>query len=366
MASGAASSSRNPANMATVHQNTKGDGENDKPHPDITEIEDDNEEWVSSEEESSEYDTDDPDDPVVKEYDVFITEPSENDLYVLQFIGRPKVKGPLIGREAPTQLRVKPESGYFEVDVPLDIHDEHYDRRKGVELGEAVRKTKNLGQAGGYGPAVGFERSMPKTKKRPGSEDDADADADVDEPPPPPVDDNVDEYLKNFDDANEKGHVLNTTTWGGQVIGREAWKPNYMIGAFRKNELHLTPVTGIVQLRPELHHMEAVKHLEIINDRKQPPDAKGVLPSVKKLTDEPSTADLLKGNASEKWTRMNWIPADTTAAREARENRLYLKDTANARRLETESVEDYMNRYVPVVVGKGRTKPKKKHTGIVS
>lgn len=169
----------------------------------------------------------DEDDPVVAEYDVYITPDREDQkLYVFQYLNRPADQ-PLTkaNNSAPTEMRIKPQSGFIEVDVPIDIHH-NYNRTAGVQWGEALRKTKGFGQTA-YGMASGFERAMPRSTNRAGGAEGA---------PAPPVtvdDDNLEEYVNNFEDANEKGHVLNTVTYGGQIIPDNGKGPSYMLGAFR-------------------------------------------------------------------------------------------------------------------------------------
>jgi DNA-directed RNA polymerase-3 subunit RPC5 len=332
----------------------------------------DDDDWVStdedatSEEESSEYDSDDSNDPIVTEYDIFINDPDKNDLWLLGFVGRDKSKK-LTGPSCPTELRIKHNSGYFEVDMPLDI-EKNYDRQKGVRYGEALRKTKNFGQDG-YGPAAGFMKAMPKPTKRPGASDDDEHEPDEAAPPVPLIDDdNVDEWVHNFQDANEKGHVLNKITWGGQMVSQESWKPNYMIGAFRGNELHLSPLKGQVMLQPEMHHQDAMDHLEAASRRREITETKDVVPEIKKPADELTLEEKLKGNAAEPWTKYKWIDCESDAALEYREKRLYLEDAKNAPVVEFESPEEYVNRFLPVVVGDGKPGPgpKKKKPGVVS
>ncbi|KAF2744304.1 hypothetical protein M011DRAFT_470716 [Sporormia fimetaria CBS 119925] len=344
----------------------------------------------TTEDDSSEYDPDeDEDDPVVAEYDVFIPpQPEDRELWLLQFLGRDKSQH-LKGDNAPTGFRWKEESKYFEVDVPINIHSKTYDKRKGIEFGEALKKTKALGQES-YGVAQGFQRVMPKPKKkkkRSGADAEDDDEEEEEEAAeedegsamprkkaqgPPVIDDEtVDQFMANFADANEKGHVLNTQTWGGGMISQEDFKPNYMVGVFRGKECHLTPLTGIAQLQPEIHHIDATDHLKTISEAKEEDleDPKEVLPMFKKATDELSDAELLKGNANEPWTHLQWIPSDSPAAQEHKQKRLYHPDPANAPRVQFESHEDYKQRILPKVVGgndKGKVPPYRKKKPVAS
>jgi DNA-directed RNA polymerase-3 subunit RPC5 len=203
------------------------------PAHDVTEVNDD---AISDISDDPEVEEEEDDDPVINEFDVFITPKARELLLLFQYVGRHKSQ-PFVGSQAPIEMRVKPESSYFEMDVPINIY-ENYDRVKGVRFGEAMRKTKGLGQTA-YGEAGGFDRKMPKSIRRPNANaDDADP---VDAPPPALADDdNLDDYVMNFEDANEKGHVLNKLTWGGKLYRQPNWKPNYMVGTFRGGEFELT------------------------------------------------------------------------------------------------------------------------------
>lgn len=172
------------------------------------------------------------DDPVVAEYDVYITpEAEEQQLYVLQYLNRPPDQPFTKATESlPTELRVKKESGFIEVDVPLDIYH-NYNRVAGVRWGESLRKTKGFGQRA-FGIASGFERTMPRATNRAGAGEGAAV-----APPAVDDDDNLEEYVTHFEDANEKGHVLNVQTFGGQILKDENKGPSYMLGAFRDGGL---------------------------------------------------------------------------------------------------------------------------------
>lgn len=151
----------------------------------------------------------------------------EQQLYVLQYLNR-RPNQPFVKSDGavPSEVRVKEQTGFIEVDVALPMQS-NYNRQQGVRWGEAMRKTKQLGQKA-YGIASGFERAMPRAT-RPGAPQDG--------PPPPALDDdhNFDEYVANFEDANEKGHVLNTQTYGGQIVKEDGKGPTYMVGTFKQS-----------------------------------------------------------------------------------------------------------------------------------
>lgn len=173
----------------------------------------------------------DEDDPVVAEYDVFITPEIQEQLYILQYLNRPP-DDPLTAASdtKPTEMRLKEHSGFVEVDVPLNIN-QHFNRQMGVRWGEALRKTKQIGQKA-YGIASGFERTMPRPP-RPGAASAADGST---APATTVDDDNYEDYVNNFEDANEKGHVFNTQTYGGQIQQDDGKGPNFMLGTFKQSK----------------------------------------------------------------------------------------------------------------------------------
>jgi DNA-directed RNA polymerase-3 subunit RPC5 len=270
------------------------------------------------------------DDPVVAEYDVYITpEVEEQQLYVLQYLNRPPDQPFTKATQSqPTELRVKKDSGFVEVDVPIDIH-QNYNRPAGVRWGESMRKTKGFGQRA-FGIASGFERTMPRTANRPGEGAPA-APTTVED------DDNFEEYVTHFEDANEKGHVLNAQTFGGQILKDDGKGPSYMLGTFRDgklsvvffqgnilievDQLHLTRLNGLVQLRTQFHHIDASAQLEAVNRRREkesqegakPAEPKAFLPTVKKSGGDTAaelTQAFMKSANTETWHKLNYSDED--------------------------------------------------------
>jgi DNA-directed RNA polymerase-3 subunit RPC5 len=113
-------------------------------------------------------DADDENDPVVAEYDVYITpENLQQQLYILQYLNRPPDQPFTKATDSqPSELRIKENAGFLEVDVPINLK-RNYNRVAGVRWGEAMRKTKGFGQKA-FGIASGFERTMPRSTNRAG------------------------------------------------------------------------------------------------------------------------------------------------------------------------------------------------------
>ncbi len=53
-----------------------------------------------------------------------------------------------------------------------------------------------------------------------------------------------------------------TQTLGGKIVKPVAGDPVYMLGSFRGSELHLSHLDAVVQVRPQLHHLDANDELE--------------------------------------------------------------------------------------------------------
>ncbi|KAH7088906.1 hypothetical protein FB567DRAFT_440680 [Paraphoma chrysanthemicola] len=314
-------------------------------------------------------DVEEDDDPVVAEYDVYITPEAEaQQLYVLQYLNRPPDQPFTKATESqPTALRIKKDSGFVEVDVPIDIHN-NYNRPAGVRWGESMRKTKGFGQRA-FGIASGFERTMPRNTNRPGAGEGA--------PTAPTAvedDDNFEEYVTNFEDASEKGHVLNVQTFGGQILKDDGKGPSYMLGTFRDEQLHLTRLNGLVQLRTQFHHIDAAAQLEAVNRRREkesqegakPAEPKAFLPTVKKTGGDTAaelTQAFMKSANQETWQKLDYFDEDSTEAYTSYGERLFLPDVADAPKLHSHLNNDqFLDAISAPSSGKGGKKKLTKRT----
>jgi hypothetical protein len=194
------------------------------------------------------------DDPIVASYSVYIAPPLQTSsttqssstpkLLLLQYPAHRPSSKPYSARtrQKPTSLRIKPNTGFLEVDVPIDT-TENYNREKGSDYGKALKRSRVGQQGGTHGLAGGFNtgavgrrfqydgihlRDIPV---HPGSESD-------------PED------------------IVTTQTLGGKIVKAASGDPVYMLGSFRGSELHLSHLDALVQVRPQLHHLDAVDELE--------------------------------------------------------------------------------------------------------
>ncbi|KAF2141909.1 uncharacterized protein K452DRAFT_326929 [Aplosporella prunicola CBS 121167] len=290
------------------------------------------------------------DDPVTAEYDVYITPELQEQIFLLQYPNRGRDQ-PYNDRNnsRPVEMRMKPEAGFIEVDVPMNVHA-NYDKRKGVMWGEAMRKSQENGESA-FGLAAGFSglsRTAVPTKTAPQGRADI-QNQELEE-------DTVEQLLTKFEDANDKGHVMNKQTLGGQILKDETGKPIYMLGAFRGKELHLTKISGIVQMRPQFHHLDAVRDLENASRRREreanePPrvgEPRAVQMTIKNdygdAADAAQSKEFLFRAQEEKWTKLRYYDEDTDEAFATYHEKLFVEDPEAAPRLRSSlSNEAYLD-----------------------
>ena len=151
----------------------------------------------------------------------------------------------------PDDVRIKPSTGFIEVDVGLNTTF-NFNKFKGLQWGDALSTSRDVhNSTGTYGPAAGFSNAKPRAA---GGRGNTLKDAVARES-------QISNDLLAFYEAETENKVLRTQTLGGQVLrhdsAEEAGKPIYFVGAFRKDELHLTQLSGAAQMRPQFHHLDA-------------------------------------------------------------------------------------------------------------
>jgi DNA-directed RNA polymerase-3 subunit RPC5 len=87
------------------------------------------------------------------------------------------------------------------------------------------------------------------------------------------------------------------------------------------DQLHLTRLNGLVQLRTQFHHIDASAQLEAVNRRREkesqegakPAEPKAFLPTVKKSggdTAAEMTQAFMKSANQESWHKLNYVDED--------------------------------------------------------
>ncbi|PGH34251.1 sulfite reductase (NADPH) hemoprotein beta-component [[Emmonsia] crescens] len=269
-------------------------------------------------------------DPIIASYDIYITD-SQIRRFLLQYPDRQSTQPyNATTQQKPTELRLKPRTGLVEVDIPINTHV-NYDEKKGLRYGNALRKSRVIAEGGTMGMAGGFNTGA-RSKGAAGA---------VAGPGAAGGDDGEDgivmgrrrqqifagdeEGMMDYEDERA-GVVMTTQTLGGRIKEPVDGDPVYMLGAFRDDELHLAPLSAVVQLRPQLHHLDAFDEVSIRNKAmakgKRDPDEEGAPRAVqtearaidmKVKSAEAETGNIASNNGllrrmqEEKWEKYAWI-----------------------------------------------------------
>ncbi|KIV87623.1 hypothetical protein PV11_03156 [Exophiala sideris] len=272
---------------------------------------------------------DDEDDPVVASYDVYLTsapaqssKDASSKIYVLQYPSHRRRIRPYNAAhgQAPTSLRLKPATGFLEVDVPL-FTKKYYNPDMGEKFGKALSRSHTLDVGGSHGLGGGFSSGGQAPTRM----------ADVPMHDRPPAGD----------------ILLASHTLGGKIVAPSARDPVYLIGRFENNQLNLTRVDGVVQLRPQLHHLDAEDELNQKRFQtgsnaataKQKPgletpgqkmESKAIAIKMKDTKEDArdrslnENARLLRDIQVESWQHHYWIDEDEDGSRAAFERTMHL------------------------------------------
>ncbi|KAI1759360.1 hypothetical protein GGR53DRAFT_150363 [Hypoxylon sp. FL1150] len=189
-------------------------------------------------------------DPIVASYDVFTNPllPENRQLLILQ---HPNKQGPVrVPYPQISEVRVKNRSGMLEVDVPVSHGHADYDRDKGLRWGGALARSVAAKDGGTHGLAGGFGVGVP-TRGGGGGGGNRKA-----------VDLERELSMLDWTEAVRQDKVLRTQTLGGQFPVEKQTDCRHMVGVFKGDQLYLTPVSSLIHLRPQLHHLDAYTEQE--------------------------------------------------------------------------------------------------------
>ncbi|KAA8632241.1 hypothetical protein SMACR_04661 [Sordaria macrospora] len=214
----------------------------------------------------------DEDDPIVATYNVFIKPPlpSDRKLVVLRYVTKTAQDPSSIKPPRINSFRVKPETGIYEVDIPLETGD-GYNKPKGIAWGVALAKSMeskkdgSLGLAGGFniGGQGGSSRGGPGAGAGAGGRRAANN-----------GDDDHEAQNLSWPEAVAQGKaIIDQKLTGSRSAGEDYVK--HMVGVFQGNNLHLTPVTSLVQLRPVAPYLDAATEQERLSRLGPGPAANG-------------------------------------------------------------------------------------------
>ncbi|KAL2818191.1 hypothetical protein BDW59DRAFT_165638 [Aspergillus cavernicola] len=321
--------------------------------------------------------TSNPEDPIISSYDIYLTD-SDISRFVLQYLDRPTGSSyDDANGQKPTSFRLKPKTGLVEVDVPINTRI-NYDLGKGIRYGDALKKSRSHREGGAYGMAGGF------TVGSGGAGASGNANGGQGK---------VKSEVKGGggvemgdNSGSGDGSLLKMQTLGGRIKNPEDGDPVYMLAAFRggrflsslyfslsvavawvldygtddrfADKLHLSPVTAVVQLHPQLHHLDAMDEMpkgrggkgrKEGEEERPEPEARTIDVKVKGSEDKEivvaGNLDLLKQMQDEKWKGYDWVDAENEESWQIYDNYMMHQDVAGLPQLESAiNSEDYLDK----------------------
>ncbi|KAL1920262.1 uncharacterized protein VTP21DRAFT_1408 [Calcarisporiella thermophila] len=215
-------------------------------------------------------------DQIVREIPIYLTHQLASYLHLFQYPVRNLGFTPETG---PIAARLKPKARLIELDLPLHTESPLYDKERGEEL------------------SLGTSDRVVRTA------------------------------YDRMETEEDKKELLEKQTLSSQLVPAAA---RYMVGVLREDELHLTPIHGSVQLRPNLNYLDkidekykaATKRItdEESKDEEQPQPstskAKSISVSVKSANPEQTTQKSPYTRASrfaenEPWTKLQYFDETT-------------------------------------------------------
>lgn len=276
----------------------------------------------------------DDDDPVVASYDVVLTGPAPSvddetsavptdrpKLLVLQYPAHRSSSRPYSAsrQQKPTGLRFKKHTGLVEVDVPL-VTTEYYNHDAGTKYGAAMAESRISRVGGSHGLAGGFNSG--------------------------PAQVNSLQDVPTHNGSIVARPALATQTLGGKVAKQDERDPIYLLGSLRDGALHLSHLDAVVQMRPQLHHIDAEDEnsqrrlqmnggpgskkpgLEIVPKM----ESKAIEIKLKDSKEDPrdrslnASTKLLRDIQMDPWERHEWVDQDDPVAQARATNLLHAQD----------------------------------------
>ncbi|KPI38506.1 uncharacterized protein AB675_4193 [Cyphellophora attinorum] len=263
------------------------------------------------------------DDPVIASYDLILSSPPGSDavvhdaapsdkpgVLVLQYPAHRPAARPYCAalRQKPSTLRYKKATGIVEVDVPM-LTTDNYNHEAGNRYGAAMTDSRTVSIGGSHGLVGGFNAGPTQV----GSLHDVPAHQNGEAPPP-----------------------LATQTLGGKIAKPSEKDPIYFLAAVRDGEIHLSHLDALVQLRPQLHHIDAEEennqrrlHLSGGSANAKKPgveitpkiESKAIEIKLKDSKEDPrdrslnANTKLLRDIQTEPWQRHDWVDQDDALAK---------------------------------------------------
>ena len=263
-------------------------------------------------------------DPVIASYNVCLDRPSlshdvDSRLVILQYPAhRPSSRPYNAARsQQPQSLRLKPSTGVVEVEVPI-LTQQNYNEDAGARYGRAMSDSRTVQVGSSHGLGGGFNNNaaqynMPSLQNIPAD-----------------------------DDVTQDNRKLQTQTLGGKVAIPSERDPVYFLASFQDGAMHLSHLDSVIQMRPQLHHIDAEdennqKRFQMASSTPggkakpgfEPPppklESKAIEIKMKDTKDDPRDrglnegARLLRSIQADTWKSHEWIDQEDDAAQAARD-----------------------------------------------
>ncbi|KAI8366938.1 DNA-directed RNA polymerase III subunit Rpc5 [Choanephora cucurbitarum] len=192
------------------------------------------------------------DDEVLAEYPIYLTNELSKYLYMFQF---PMRSIPFNGRNGPNAARIKPRARMVELDLPLDTRSPNYSTERGEDfamgLNDKVIKTA-------------YDRRMEEHEEE------------------------LMGHSYNRAQKKKEEELLDKMTLTSTEVPSQT---KYVVGVIRNNELHMTPMTTTVQMRPGFKYIDKIdEKWKAANKRIQDVEKQ----EEKKKNTDPNTAQALQ------------------------------------------------------------------------
>lgn len=110
-----------------------------------------------------------------------------------------------------------------------------------------------------------------------------------------------------------------------------------------QDQLHLTPVEYIVQMRPQFHHIDAQTEIDRVRSQRDAINGRVAEPRAIHMTVKPTAegeeettdtmAERIRNVQEEPWRKLKYVDEDSAEAWEAYQEHLFIEDTENAPKL---------------------------------
>eukprot|EP01134_Creolimax_fragrantissima_P004263 CFRG4263T1 len=151
------------------------------------------------------YPDDDSDDPVVDEMDVLLSQSLAENMYIFQYPLRGEIAGPIDAANQDISCRMKPKQEKVELTIMLDTNRDSYNFARAMEIADLTANDK-------MGPEEKKEAS-------------------------------------HFPENDKMDRYWLTST-------RNQMNTHYCVGLIDGGKLHLTPIKGILQMRPDMSYLD--------------------------------------------------------------------------------------------------------------